>query len=191
MNESQRHIHYGMSSKDFLDPESILASIGLSEGQTLLDVGCGEGQFSLAASSIVGERGQVVAVDLYEASINVLKGIIAQDNIGNILAFTADVAKRIPVNNNAVDVCLMVNVLHGFVMNGEMAGVMREITRVTKRHGSLVVLDFKKIATTAGPPVSVRLSPSEAENMIAEYGFMAEKFDDVGPYSYLVEFIKR
>lgn len=43
MNESHRHIHHGMSSKDFLDSESIISTIGLKEDQTVLDVGCGEG----------------------------------------------------------------------------------------------------------------------------------------------------
>lgn len=191
MNESHRHIHHGMSSKDFLDSESIISTIGLKEDQTVLDVGCGEGYFSLAASNVVGAHGQVVAVDVHEASINILRTIIAQENIGNVLAFKADVTKRIPVNDNAVDVCLMVNVLHAFALNGEIAEVMREIVRVTKRHGSLAIVDFKKIETAAGPPVSQRLSPADVENILGEYGFIVDTFDDVGPYSYLIKFIKR
>jgi len=191
MNESRKHIHYGMSSKEFLDAESILYSVGIKEGETVLDVGCGEGHFSLAASSMVGDSGQVVAVDKHAASINILKKIIAQENIGNLLAFTSDVTKRIPINNNAVDVCLMVNVLHGFAQNGEIADVMREVMRVTKRHSSLLIVDFKKIEITAGPPASERLSPADVEKILDEYGFGAEKFDDVGAYSYLINFIRR
>ena len=156
-----------------------------------MDIGCGEGRFSLAASSIVGDCGQVVAIDKHKASINILKKIIAQENIGNVLAFTGDATKRIPVNDNAIDVCLMVNVLHGFVLNKEVAHVMSEILRVLKRHGHLVMVDFKKIETRVGPPVSERLSPTEAENLLKEYGFVTDAFHDVGPYSYLILFIKR
>lgn len=191
MNESHRHIHHGMSSKEFLDSESIISTIGLKEDQTVLDVGCGEGHFSLAASTVVGDRGQVVAVDVDEASINILRTIIARENIGNVLAFRADVTKRIPVNDNAVDVCLMVNVLHAFVLNGEISAVMCEVVRVMKRHGSLAIVDFKKIETAAGPPVSQRLSPADVENALIEYGFVADAFGDIGPYSYLIKFIKR
>jgi ubiquinone/menaquinone biosynthesis C-methylase UbiE len=85
----------------------------------------------------------------------------------------------------------MVNVLHGFVLNGEILDVMREIVRVTKRHSSLTIVDFKKIQTVAGPPASQRLSPAEVENLLGEFGLVAEKFDDVGPYSYLINFIRR
>ncbi|MGB7053702.1 MAG: class I SAM-dependent methyltransferase [bacterium] len=191
MNESHRHIHHGISSKEFLDSESIISTIGLREDQTVLDVGCGEGHFSLAASTVVGDNGQVVAVDVDEASINILRTIIAQENIGNVLAFRADVTKRIPVSDNAVDVCLMVNVLHGFVLNKEIADVMCEVVRVMKRHGSLAIVDFKKIETVAGPPASERLSPADVENAFVEYGFVADTVDDLGPYSYLIKFIKR
>jgi ubiquinone/menaquinone biosynthesis C-methylase UbiE len=180
-----------MSSDDFLDAENIISMIHLEEGQTVLDVGCGEGRFSLAASSIIGDRGQVVAIDKHKASINILRRIIAQENIGNVVAFAGDAAKRIPINNNAVDACLMVNVLHGFVLNEEVADVMDEILRVLKRHGSLVVVDFKKIETSVGPAVSERLSPTEVEDELGGYGFVADAFHDVGPYSYLIEFIKR
>lgn len=191
MKRGTRHTHPGFSSEDFLDSENIVSRIGLEKDQTVLDVGCGEGHFSLAAASLVGDRGQVIAVDVHEPSINILKQIIAQENVGNVLVFRADVTKRIPVNDNAVDVCLMVNVLHGFVLNSEVCEVMREIVRVIKRHGSLVIVDFKKIQTIAGPPVSQRLSPTDVENILGDYGFMADKFDDVGPYSYLINFIKR
>lgn len=191
MNASHRHIHHGMSSKEFLDSERIISTLGLKEDETVLDVGCGEGHFSLAASTVVGDRGQVVAVDFHEASINILRTIIARENIGNVLAFRADVTKRIPVNDNAVDVCLMVNVLHAFVLNGEISAVMCEVVRVMKRQGSLAVVDFKKIQTAAGPPVSQRLSPADVENALMEYGFVADAFDDIGPYSYLIKFIKR
>jgi len=191
MSESSRHIHYGMSSDDFLDAENIISMIHLEEGQTVLDVGCGEGRFSLAASSIVGDRGQVVAIDKHKASINILRRIIAQENIGNVVAFAGDATKRIPINNNAVDACLMVNVLHGFVLNEEVGDVMDEILRVLKRHGSLVIVDFKKIETSVGPALSERLSPSEVEDGLIGYGFVADAFHDVGPYNYLIEFIKR
>ena len=191
MNGSNKHIHYGISSEDFLDSDRIISCIGLKEGQTILDVGCGEGHLSLAASNVVGDRGQVVAVDIHETSINILRRIIAQENIGNVLPFRADVTKRIPIDDNAIDVCLMVNVLHGFVLNDEISAVMREIVRVIKRHGSLAIVDFKKIATAGGPPASERLSPAQVEDELRGYDFVVDAFHDIGPYSYFILFVKR
>jgi ubiquinone/menaquinone biosynthesis C-methylase UbiE len=191
LKEIRRHLHSGISSDDFLDAESIIQQIGLKQGQTVLDLGCGEGHFSLAAAPAVGDEGHVVAVDAHEPSVNILRRIIAQENIGNILAFTADATKHLPIENNAIDVCLMVNVLHGFVLNEELQNVIREVVRVMKRHGTLIIVDFKKIETPAGPRVSQRLSPAEVEELLAHYGYLAETLDDIGPYSYLIRFAKR
>ena len=191
MEGSQRHVHHGFSSKAFLDADNIISAVGLCEEQTVLDVGCGEGHFSLAASAVVGDRGQIIAVDIHEPSIDLLKKVIAEENIGNILAFQSDVTKHIPVSDYAIDVCFMVNVLHGFVLNREIPAVMHEIVRVTKRHGCLAVVDFKKVETPTGPSVSERLSPDDVEDVLANFGFVADTFDDVGAYNYLIKFIKR
>lgn len=191
MDESTRHIHGGMSSEDFLNAETILTAIDLQKGQTVLDVGCGEGYFSLAASNIVGEHGRVFAIDVDSASINILRKIIAEENIGNIVTYTADAAKHIPVADNTVDVCLMVNVLHGFAANHETESAMHEIARVLRRHGTLMIVDFKKTEDAVGPPVSLRLSPAEVEEECSKYGFAVDALIDVGPYSYQFTFIKK
>lgn len=44
-------------------PEVILAGL-VRPGQTVLDLGCGMGFFSLAMARLVGEQGRVICVDL-------------------------------------------------------------------------------------------------------------------------------
>ena len=44
-------------------PEKILAGL-VSRGQTVLDIGCGMGHFTLGMAQMVGEQGRVIAVDL-------------------------------------------------------------------------------------------------------------------------------
>ena len=50
MMAEKRHEHSGMSSKGFLDAEMVLKYIGIKEGDRFLDLGCGDGHFSIAAS---------------------------------------------------------------------------------------------------------------------------------------------
>lgn len=54
------------------DPQKILGPY-LNEGMTVVDVGCGMGFFSIAAAKIVGDRGRVIAVDLQQRMLDVLK----------------------------------------------------------------------------------------------------------------------
>ena len=60
----KKHFHHGKSSKDILDAEFVLNSIGLKKGDIFLDAGSGDGYMSLAASKIVGEKGKVYAVEI-------------------------------------------------------------------------------------------------------------------------------
>jgi ubiquinone/menaquinone biosynthesis C-methylase UbiE len=184
------HEHTGKSSKDFLDVELIRRETGLKKGNILLDIGCGEGFFSIAASQIIGKRGKVYAVDNNKEPIDVLREQITRDNIINIEAIVADVTKKIPMGEQVIDIGLMVNVLHGFFANNEIDGTMREVARVTKNGGILAIVDFKAIEGSHGPHVSIRLSPHETEEWIIPYGFRPCNILDVGQQHYMVIFDK-
>lgn len=170
-----------------LDPNRVLEEIGLETGDTLLDVGCGEGRFSAPASKIVGVEGRVYALDAFEERLAVLRGTIAEQSISNIEAFLGDVTERISVDDDSVDVCLMANVFHELVENGVIKGEMGEIRRVLKPDGVLAMVDFKKdVERPPGPPQSARLDPGEVENVLGQYGLEKARSVEIGPYHYLI-----
>ncbi len=187
-SSQQGHYHAGMSSKAFLNAERVIQEISLKNGDKFLDVGCGEGRFSLAVSKLVGNKGKVYALDSYEKSIAVLKEQIHRDNISNIEAIVADVTKKMPLPDAIIDVCLMANVMHGFLANGEVPAVMTEAARVMKVGSTLVVVEFKKIAGPPGPPISIRMTPEELENLISGYGFEKLRAVEVGQIHYAAMF---
>ncbi len=187
-NSPQGHQHAGMSSKAFLDAERVLQETGLKGGDSFLDVGCGEGHFSIAASKIVGNKGKVYALDSYEKSIAVLKEQIHRQQIANIEAIVADVTQKMPLPDGIIDVCLMANVMHGFLANGEVPRVMTETARVMKMKSMLAVVEFQKIDEPPGPPISIRMTPDELEALISGYGFKKDRVAEVGPIHYAAMF---
>ncbi len=56
----------------FHDPEKILGPY-VRSGMIVMDVGCGMGLFSIAAAKMVGDEGRVIAVDLQEKMLGVLR----------------------------------------------------------------------------------------------------------------------
>lgn len=54
------------------NPEKILAPY-LRPGMTVVDIGCGMGIFSIAAAKLVGDQGRVIAVDLQQQMLDVLR----------------------------------------------------------------------------------------------------------------------
>lgn len=183
------HVHHGKTSKDVLSSKKVLEAVGLKSGDTFLDAGCGEGYISLTASDLVGENGKIFALDVHPESIAHLKEVVADKNIKNLNALTADLTDKIPLNDDVVDVCVMANVMHGFTINEEVDGVMREIKRVVKSHGIFAVVEFKKIEASRGPPYNIRIASQELADLLSRYGFETVETTDVGEFHYLLKSI--
>ena len=191
----QQHIHHhhhhaGMSSKVFLDAKYVLEQFGELLGKTIVDIGCGDGHFSVAASELVGDSGKIYSMDVDEPSIISLNNKIKQKGTQNITTMLADFTKGVEIETESVDISLMVNVFHGFVINGEEKQVINEIKRLLKNTGELIIVEFKKKSNTPGPKYDERLAADELENIIGEYGFKKEKTFEVGQLHYAIVFSK-
>jgi ubiquinone/menaquinone biosynthesis C-methylase UbiE len=178
----------GKSSFDLIDIDKFFKELDLQKGISFLDVACGKGAYCLAASEIVGEKGRVYGVDLWEEGIELLKAAADEKSAGNIDALVSDAGKQIPVDDHSIDVCLMATVLHDFVEDKIDQEVLHEIVRVVKPDGMLAIMEFMKIDGPPGPPRHIRLSPGQVGDMLTPFGFRQEHFADVGPYNYLMLF---
>lgn len=152
-----------------------------------MDAGCGDGFISIAASKIVGDDGKVCAIDVYPQSVEMVKEEIQKGGISNIEATVADITDKIPLKDDSVDICIMANVLHGFVANDEVQEVMGEISRVIRPEGTFAVVEFIKSEGTRGPPYNVRISPDEVEDLLINYNLKTTETREVGKYHYLVK----
>lgn len=168
------------------EPRQVLEQVGVVEGDVLLDAGCGEGRFAIPAASMVGAAGKVYAADTSAERIAALERLAQERGLDQIEAIVADVTEQIPAPEDTVDVCLMANVLHGFVDKGAVRGELREIKRVLRPGGTLAILDFRKdVDRPPGPPLSRRLAPLQTEHLVSRYGFRQESTAEVGRYHYL------
>lgn len=184
------HVHHSKSTRDILSVDKVLSAAGLKSGDVFLDAGCGDGYISIAASPLVGGEGKVYAIDVYPESIEIVKKDVQKKGIKNLEAIIADLTSEIPLIDDSVDLCVMANVLHGFVENGELDKVLPEIKRVIKLGGIFSVVEFKKIEGLQGPPFEVRLNPQDVENVLIKYGFEVTETVEVGKYHYLVNAVK-
>lgn len=65
------------------DPEKVLGDY-IEKGQTVIDIGCGPGMFTIAMAKLVGEPGKVIAVDIQVEMLARLKQKIARQGAINI-----------------------------------------------------------------------------------------------------------
>jgi len=190
IKHDKKHQHAGKSSQAFLKPENIIDPIGLQKGDKILDVGCGNGYVSLYAASFVGDDGSVYGVDSDQVAIDALNEAIETRNLKNMIAKKEDVTKGLSVAPHCIDICLMVNVFHGFVMNEELDDVFRTVNHFLRDQSKLILVDFKKGKDIPGPPQELRLAISEAKQIVLRYGFEYLKTYSPGPYHYGLIFVK-
>ncbi len=178
----------GGSSFQLIDFEKVVSALRLKKGDTFLDMACGQGEYSIEVSKIIGEEGLIYAVDLWEENIVQLRKALSAAGIKNMEAIVADVSKVMPISNDSVDVCLMATVLHDLILEKVAAEAIKEATRILKPNGLLAVIEFKKIDGPPGPPIKIRMSPDEVESIVKPYGFLKKTMKEVGAYNYLMTF---
>lgn len=182
-----RHRRKGPSSFGMFDSEQAFEYLKLQEGDTFLDLGCGAGDYSLYAAGIIGKTGTVYAIDLWDEMLKGINKEAGRLGINNIHTITADICNPINIADNSIDVCLLATVMHAEKKTEKCKTLFTEIVRVLKPNGRLAIIECKKEEILFGPPLSIRISPEELENVLKKYGFKKMDYVDLG-YYYMILF---
>ncbi len=179
----------GKSSFWMQDPQLVFRELNLKEGDCVLDLGCGPGDYSVRASELIGNSGMVHSLDKNQDAIADLKEKIVSDGLKNIRAEVCDISGPLPVKDSSVDICFISTVLHSLNLTDIEKTLFCEIERVLKPSGRVAIIECKKEAQPFGPPIDMRISPEELEGTITQYGFERISQSDLG-YNYLIQFKK-
>ena len=111
-------------------------------------------------------------MDSYDIAINDLEEYKSENDVQNLINIEADIVEGIPsVSDDSVDVVLMLNVFHGFTLSKDRDNVIKEIGRLIKNHGKLAIMEFKPLKMSWGPPVDIRISSDDLEELFSQYNF--------------------
>jgi len=168
--------------RSWFNPEKVLQDAGLRSGMVFVDVGCGDGFFTILAAQIVGAKGIVYAVDTDASAIEKLKRKAAEKGLANVKALVAE-AEETVFCEGCADVVFYSIVLHDF---HDPAKVLRNAKRMLKTSGRLVDLDWKKKQTEHGPPFRIRFSEEQAQTLIRNADFGVESVRNVGTDHYVI-----
>lgn len=116
---------------------------GAVDGGSIVDLGCGTGDFTIEAAKTVGPRGSVVGVDLSEGMLSVARRKLARAGLNQARVVKGN-AQTTGLPEASADAVTM-----GWVIRnvGDRPAAYREIRRVLKPGGRLVVLDCSRPAS--------------------------------------------
>lgn len=78
------------------DTGTLFERAGLSEGQRVLDIGCGAGDVSFLAADFVGAGGRVVGIDAASDAIDAARARAARRGLGNVEFRVCDLGGPLP-----------------------------------------------------------------------------------------------
>ena len=120
------------------NPKKILAE-HIEPGQIVLDIGCGPGMFSIAMAKMVGENGTVIAVDIQDEMLQILRDRAVREGLESRIVIHKSNIDRIGISDR-VDFALAFYMIHE-VPNGE--AFLREIASVLKPKGKFLMVEPK------------------------------------------------
>lgn len=164
------------------DPVEILSRIGLGEGETFIDLGSGDGFFSLQAARMVGEGGKVYAVDANSDAIKFLQKKASEEKLENVIA-KISVAEESVLCDQCGDLVFFAQVLHDFQ---DQAKVLKNAFEMLKPGGRVVNLDWKKEHAELGPPYDIRFSEDTAQDLLTEAGFEIDSVEELDEHHYII-----
>jgi ubiquinone/menaquinone biosynthesis C-methylase UbiE len=114
-------------------PDQTASRHGIEPGMRVLEVGPGNGRYTLAAARRVGEQGKVITVDIEPRMIERVRARAEAEGVDNVEARVADVYD-LPFDEGSFDAAYMIAVI-GEIPDPDRA--MREFHRVLKPGGTL------------------------------------------------------
>lgn len=146
----------------------------------MVDIGAGTGLFTVAFSQLEPEA-HIYACDISREMIAWLqeKVVPLHPHIYPLLMEET----RLPLPDDCADLVYMINLHHELERPVEL---LLDCRRVLKKSGTLFIVDWKRIETEHGPPVSWRVSPEEVERQLSEAGFRPLGRDEGMKNHYLI-----
>ncbi len=166
------------------DCRLLLEALQIQPGQTICDLGCGNGFYTLELARRVGPEGTVYAVDIQPQMLRLLVTRARQEKLFNIQPVLGTfIDPRLP--KGKVDLVFCVDVYHEFSHPEAMLTRIRESLSIG---GQIVLAEFR--GEDAGVPIKPlhKMTKAQVKKELEPNGFtLVREFDEL-PWQHLMFF---
>ena len=162
LRRSRELYHRYLESKPWLT-ELYSNFFNMKEGQQIVDVGCGTGDFTRYLARISAGKSNIIGMDSNEKSI---KAAIADTNragLSRTISYRRGDVNKIPLDDGYADItCCRTLLMH----LQDPLGAVKEMARITRTRGSVIAVERGKMASIYDPD-------DEEYNRLAERAYSA------------------
>jgi ubiquinone/menaquinone biosynthesis C-methylase UbiE len=120
----------------FFGPMHILQGANIHAGQTVLELGCGTGFFTIPVAQLIGDQGSLVAMDVLPASVEAVSRKIQSADLKNVRAVKGDALDTM-LDTESMDAVLLFGVLPAPML--PLDQLLPEMHRILKPGGIMAV----------------------------------------------------
>jgi len=167
----------------FANPEIIATHFHLIEGDTIIDLGAGSGNYMEPLSKAVGESGRVYLGEVQKSLVDTLDNRAQELHLSNIYPLWCDIETvgGIKLKDESLDAALLSNTLFQVEDKNSVA---IEICRVLHKGGRLFVVDWTESFGGLGPHPDHVITQEVAKSLFEKNGFSYESDFSAGDHHY-------
>jgi ubiquinone/menaquinone biosynthesis C-methylase UbiE len=120
----------------FFSPEKILKGVDNIHGQTVMEIGCGTGFFTIPASGFIGDKGSLVAMDILSESVHFVSKKVQASKLQNVRVVKGD-ALNTNLEPESFDTIILFGVIPAPML--PLIPILTEMHRVLKPEGILAI----------------------------------------------------
>lgn len=153
--------------REMLPPEETLIRLGLHENDVMADIGCGIGYFTIPAAKIVGENGEVFAMDISPEMLGEVEIKVKDNNISNVKTILTE-ENDFKLENDKITVAFISTVLHEIE---DKEKFLVGIKKLLSSKGRIAIVEWEKVKGEFGPPTEERLDKKDLKEILDKLGF--------------------
>mgnify|MGYP006275641013 CR=1 FL=1 len=169
-----------------LKPAELLSELNLKEGDIFIDVGAGNGFFSLPAAEIVGEGGKVYSVDVEIDMLLDLKHRAQQAGLTDRIEICKSEDNDANLHQSA-DFMLFAYLFHEVEDKAEF---LDNYFNFLEKGSRVVFIEWDPAKREEGPPLHHRVESQELKAMLEERNIKNIEIRDIDYNSYLISGLK-
>lgn len=188
MLNSQDHTHRQDLPQRMLAPErdqrldtfAILTFSNLSDRDTVADIGCGPGYFTIPIAKGLS-NGKLYALDTDDNMLEACRQRVAEARLGNVEVLKCG-EFDFPLAPGTLDGLFLADVVHHSPDRTRFLEAVRELL---KPRGWCTVLEWYRREGETGPPLDMRIGPEELRDQAIEAGFRFLTTRNLNPDQYM------
>ena len=165
-------------------PDEVVAALAIAPGQSVADVGAGNGYFVDRLAAEVGPTGRVFATDVQHPMLEDLEARVNERALTNVAVVRGEF-DRPALPDACCDLMLFANVYKEI---DDRVSYMKHARAALRPGGRIAILGFRADVRGPGPPASARLPAERVIEELRAAGFELGAQHEFLPRQYLLVF---